>query len=78
MKVNIKIECSPEEARSFFGLPDVGPLQARFVEEMQARMGEAMAGADPEAMVKSWMEQGMTGFEQMQKAWLGAGGKGKT
>jgi hypothetical protein len=77
MKVKIKIECSPEEARSFLGLPDVGPLQARLVEQMEARMGEAMAGADPEAMVKSWMEQGMTGFEQMQKTWLAAGGKDK-
>ena len=78
MKVSIKIDCSPEEARSFFGLPDVGPLQARFVEEMHARMGEAMAGMDPEALVKNWMEQGMTGFEQWQKAWLDAGGNGKT
>ncbi len=78
MKDNNKIDCSPEEARSFFGLPDVGPLQARFVEEMQARMGEAMAGMEPVALVKNWMEQGMTGFEQWQKAWLDAGGKGKT
>ncbi len=78
MKVTIEIDCSPEEARSFFGLPDVGSLQARFVEEMHEHMGEAMAGMDPEALVKNWMEQGMTGFEQWQKAWLDAGGKGKT
>lgn len=78
MKVTIEIDCSPEEARSFFGLPDVGSLQARFVEEMHTRMGEAMAGMDPEALVKNWMEQGTMGFEQWQKAWLDAGGKGKT
>ena len=77
MKVNIKIDCSPAEARSFFGLPDVGPLQEKFVEEMHKHMAEAMAGADPEALVKNWMEQGMTGFEQMQKAWLDTAGKGK-
>ena len=78
MKVTIEIDCTPEEARSFFGLPDVGPLQAQFVEEMHKRMGEAMAGMDPETLVKSWMEQGMTSFEQWQKTWLDAGGKGKT
>ena len=27
MKVKIDIDCTPEEARTFFGLPDLGPLQ---------------------------------------------------
>ena len=77
MKINIEIDCTPEEARGFFGLPDVSPLQAQFVEEMQKRMGEAMAGMDPQDLVKNWMAQGMAGFEQWQKAWLDAAGKGK-
>ena len=34
MKMKIEIDCSPEEARSFLGLPDVSGLNARMVEEM--------------------------------------------
>ena len=27
MKVNVEVTCTPEEARAFFGLPDLGPMQ---------------------------------------------------
>ena len=35
MKVKIDIDCTPEEARAFFGLPDLGPLH----EQMTAMLG---------------------------------------
>ena len=34
MKVTIDVDCTPEEARAFLGLPDVQPLQ----EEMMAAL----------------------------------------
>ena len=34
MKVNIEIDCTPLEARQFFGLPDVQPMQAALLAEM--------------------------------------------
>lgn len=54
MKVNIDIECSPEEARSFLGLPDVGPLNERVVEEMIKRMEANMESMEPEALMRQW------------------------
>ena len=27
MKVNIEVDCTPDEARRFLGLPDVAPMQ---------------------------------------------------
>jgi hypothetical protein len=27
MKITVEVECTPEEARQFLGLPDVKPLQ---------------------------------------------------
>lgn len=68
MKVHFDIECTPEEARAFFGLPDVRPLQAAVMEEMQARTLEAMRRMEPEAVLKSWFSTGASGFEQFQKA----------
>lgn len=32
MKVNVEIECTPEEARAFLGLPDVTRAQDAYVE----------------------------------------------
>jgi len=38
MKITVEIDCSPVEARTFLGLPDVSALNAKLVEEMQTRM----------------------------------------
>lgn len=65
MKVNIEIDMSPEEARRFMGLPDVTPLNDKFVEEMSKRMKTAMD--DPETVVKTWMSMGSQGVEQFQR-----------
>ncbi len=41
MKVNVEIECSPEEARRFLGLPDVTKAQEAYVDGMvKAMKGE--------------------------------------
>lgn len=38
MKITINVDCSPEEARSFLGLPDVKPMQTAMMEEVENRM----------------------------------------
>ena len=58
MKVKIDIDCTPEEARTFFGLPDLGPLQQEMLALMQERMKSAMEAMDPEAIMKAWMPEG--------------------
>ncbi len=68
MKVTIDIDCTPEEARAFLGLPDVAPLQAAMMEELQKRMSANIAAMDPEQMMKTWLPTGIQGLEQMQKA----------
>ncbi|HVJ35519.1 MAG TPA: DUF6489 family protein [Terriglobia bacterium] len=67
MKVKIDLECTPEEARTFFGLPDVQPMQKVMMQEMQDRMMSAMRGTDAETLLKTWMPAGVAGLEQMQK-----------
>lgn len=67
MKINIDIDCTPEEARSFFGLPDVVPMQKAMEEELLKRMREGLDAMSPEAIMKTWLPAGSQGFEQMQK-----------
>ena len=45
MKVNIEIDCTPEEARSFMGLPDVEKANAIYVDSVAKAMKGA-AGPD--------------------------------
>ncbi len=65
MKVNVEIDMTPEEARRFMGLPDVTPLNAKFVEEMSKRMKSMMD--DPQTAMKAWASLGGQGVEQFQR-----------
>jgi hypothetical protein len=69
MKFNFDIECTPDEARRFLGLPDVLPLQERMMKELENRMAENIRSMDPESFIKSWFPGGnsLQGFQDMQK-----------
>ncbi|ALG70294.1 ribosomal protein S1 [Azospirillum thiophilum] len=67
MKITIDIDCTPEEARHFLGLPDVKPMQDAMMQEIQDRMRANLQAMDPETMVKTWLPAGIQGMEQMQK-----------
>jgi hypothetical protein len=69
MKVKLDIECTPEEARAFFGLPDVKPLQQTMMKEIEARMLQGLAAMDPNEMMKTWMPTTLQGLENMQRFW---------
>ena len=69
MKVTINVDCTPEEARTFLGLPDVQPLQEEMMAAMRDRMMAAVADMDPENLLKSWTAAGTEGMEQMMRFW---------
>lgn len=67
MKMKIEVECSPEEARAFLGLPDVSGLNAHLVEEMKRRVDQNVSMLQPEELMKSWMSFGGQATEQFRK-----------
>jgi len=67
VKINFDIDCTPEEARSFLGLPDVQPMQKSMMAEVEERMKAGLDAMGPDALFKTWLPAGMEGFEQMQK-----------
>jgi hypothetical protein len=67
MKITVDVDCTPEEARQFLGLPDVQPLQVALMAELEKRMRANLEQMDPETMLKTWLPAGLQGFEQMQK-----------
>ena len=71
MKLKFDIECTPEEARTFLGLPDVVPMQERLMKELEKRLQDNMQNLSPEEMVKTWMPASMAGMAEMQKMFWG-------
>ena len=58
MKFTVNVECSPEEARRFMGLPDVTPINEKLVDEMGKRMEANLKLMSGENLMSSWMSVG--------------------
>jgi hypothetical protein len=69
LKFNIEVECTPDEARRFLGLPEVAPMQERLIEEMEAQLKQTIQGMDGKAMLEQWLPVGIKGVEQFQSVW---------
>lgn len=78
MKVTVDIDCTPQEARAFLGLPDLTPLNEHLVEEMKKRFEANAAMMQPEELMKSWMSYGGLAQEQFMKLMTAATGGGFT
>ena len=80
MKISFDIDCTPDELRGFFGLPDVTAMQQQLLKEVEERMRANLTALDPETMLKTWLPTGLKGFEQLQEMFLGQmagqGGRG--
>ena len=70
MKFKIDIDCTPDEARAFFGLPDLKPLHEALLPEVEERLRATLKAMDPEAMLKTWLPATLKGFEQLQEMFL--------
>lgn len=64
MKITVNVDCTPEEARAFLGLPDVKPMQEELLREMQNRMMANIRAVEPEELMKLWMPASIKGWEQ--------------
>jgi len=67
MKVNVEVTCTPEEARAFFGLPDLKPMQERILGEIEERLRSSLNAMSPDVVFKTWLPASMQGVEQMQQ-----------
>jgi hypothetical protein len=68
MKFTIEVDCTPEEARHFFGLPDVKPMQDAAMAKLGQQMADAVASLAPEAMIRTWLPLAPWTPVQMQEA----------
>ena len=80
MKVNVEIDCTPEEARRFLGLPDVSKANEVYVEALT----NAMKGVGSIEQLQEYASQiapmgkmGLDLFRQFMDAGVGAATGGR-
>lgn len=66
MKFQINVDCTPEEAREFFGLPDILPMQQDLMEQVSRRLSENIQTMEPELLMKTWVPALFQGWTDIQ------------
>nr|WP_047167270.1 DUF6489 family protein [Sphingomonas sp. Y57] len=81
MKITVDVDCTPEEARRFMGLPDMSSVHDAYVEKMKKTIEEGVTPDMLDTMMRNWMPMGEAGmnmwrtmFDQIGRA---AGTSGK-
>jgi hypothetical protein len=67
MKISIDIDCTPQEARAFLGLPHVEPMHDALVAQMQERLAQHLAAIEPDALMSAWLPGGIKGLTALQE-----------
>lgn len=71
MNINVSVDCTPEEARRFLGLPDVTKANEVYVEAMTKAMRGVGSFEQMQEMAKSIAPMGQFGlklFQQMMES----------
>jgi Family of unknown function (DUF6489) len=64
MKITVDVDCTPEEARRFMGLPDLTPVHDAYIVQMLDAVKSGGVSRDAlEGMMKSWMPMGEAGLK---------------
>lgn len=80
MNISVNVDCSPEEARSFLGLPDVTPIHDKYIKTMLEAMEGTVSIDQMENLVRSFSPMGdasMRLFKQMMDLGLSSAGFNK-
>lgn len=62
MKINVEIDCTPEEARKVMGLPDFTPLHEIYLDQMGETMRNGINPDMMDRMMRSWSPMGEVGM----------------
>ena len=66
MKVHVEIDCTPEEARAFMGLPDLTGAQAAYSESMEKAMRGVSNPDQLQELARSMAPMGQAGLKMFQ------------
>jgi len=67
MKVHVEIDCTPEEARTFLGLPDVSKANSVYVDVISKAMKGAGSIDQVQEFAKNMAPMGQVGLKMFQQ-----------
>jgi hypothetical protein len=67
MKINVEVDCTPEEARTFLGLPDVGKANQFYIEAISKAMKGAGNVEQIQDIAKNIAPMGQMGLKLFQQ-----------
>lgn len=76
MNVSVNIDCTPQEARTFLGLPDVSPIHEKYIQTMLETFDGSNSVEQMENLFRSFSPMGDAGmrlFQQMMNIGMGGG-----
>ncbi|ATE63290.1 DUF6489 family protein [Rhizorhabdus dicambivorans] len=62
MKISVDVDCTPEEARRFMGLPDMTAVHDAYIDKMKKTIEEGVTPDALETMMRNWMPMGEAGM----------------
>ena len=66
MKITVDVDCTPEEARRFMGLPDLTPVHDAYIAQALDTVKNGISPDMLESMVKGWAPMGEAGMRMWQ------------
>ncbi|MFP5455539.1 MAG: DUF6489 family protein, partial [Alphaproteobacteria bacterium] len=62
MKITVDVDCTPEEARRFMGLPDLSVVHDVYIDKMKKMIEEGITPDAVDQMMRNWMPMGEAGM----------------
>ncbi len=79
MQVTVNVDCTPEEARTFLGLPDLSPVHEKYIASLMSAMDGAGSVEQMDKMIRAFAPMGdasMRLFQQIMDIGLAGAGAG--
>jgi Family of unknown function (DUF6489) len=78
MKITVNIDCTPAEAREFMGLPDLRPMQAGIMEDLEKMMRDNVDKLSPDSILRTWLALTPDALQETFKTMLNLATTGKS
>lgn len=67
MKISVDVECTPEEARRFMGLPDLSSVHEAYLSQMRNAIEQGVTPDAIQRMMQTFGPMGEAGFAMWRK-----------
>jgi len=75
MKISVDVDCTPEEARRFLGLPDLTPVHQAYVERMTKVVSEGVSAEAFTELARQWGPMSEAGMQMWKSMLEGMSGR---